>query len=325
MGLRRSTLTWRTAGVAFSSLALTLAGAAAGVTPAAHAAGHSDAACVEPAGAHVDAKARPGAVGAHDPNHLTDAEVAKREADLTAALNKRAARAFAGPSVQATITIPVVVHVIQRNTTRAGGNIPDSMIHSQIDVLNRSYAGATGGAPTAFGFQLQRINRVTNSSWYPIVYGSSAERTMKSQLRVGGKGTLNIYLGALSDGLLGWATFPQSTLNSSDGVVILNESLPGGTVSPYNLGDTATHEVGHWLNLYHTFQGGCSTTNDQVTDTPAERSAAYGCPTGRDTCPATGVDPITNFMDYSDDACMYQFTPGQATRMLNAWNAYRAS
>ncbi|MFG1949762.1 zinc metalloprotease [Micromonospora sp. NPDC048830] len=327
MGLRPNLLTRRTAGVASTTLALLLSTAAVGVVPAASAfsAAPSDA-CVEPADVHTDARIKAGGHAKHEPNELTSAQVREREADLAAALRERANfRPGAGATPVASVTIPVIVHVIQRDSTRAGGNIPDSMITQQISVLNQAYSGATGGAATAFAFQLQKINRVTNPTWYPIVYGSSAERSMKSTLREGGKNTLNVYLGELSDDLLGWATFPQRKLSSSDGVVVLGESLPGGTATNYNQGDTGTHEVGHWLNLYHTFQGGCSGAGDSVDDTPAEGSAAFQCPTGRDTCTAAGLDPITNFMDYTYDSCMYQFTPGQASRMLTAWNAYRAA
>ncbi|MEU4776332.1 zinc metalloprotease [Micromonospora sp. NPDC023633] len=327
MGLRPNLLTRRTAGVASTTLALLLSTAAVGVVPAASAFSAAPTeVCAEPADVHSDARVKPGGEAKHEPNELTLAETREREADLAAALRERARfRTGAGASTMATVTVPVVVHVIQRDSTRAGGNIPDSMINSQISVLNQSFSGATGGASTAFSFQLQTINRVTNPSWYPIVQGSSAERSMKTSLRTGGKNTLNIYLGELSDSLLGWATFPTRKLNSMDGVVVLSESLPGGTATNYNQGDTGTHEVGHWLNLYHTFQGGCSGSGDSVDDTAAEASPAYQCPTGRDTCTAPGTDPITNFMDYSYDSCMYQFTAGQASRMLTAWNAYRAA
>ena len=218
--------------------------------------------------------------------------------------------------------IPVYFHVIRSGTALEQGNIPDSQISAQMTVLNDAYASS------GFSFQLIEVTRTTNASWFTMAPDSAAEQQAKSALRRGGADTLNIYSANPGGGLLGWATFPSSYAGNpqDDGVVILFSSVPGGSATPYNEGDTGTHEVGHWMGLYHTFQGGCSLRNDQVKDTPAERSAAYNCPVGRDTCTRprqAGADPITNFMDYTDDSCMFQFTTGQDQRMDSQFQMYR--
>ncbi|HEX8189401.1 MAG TPA: zinc metalloprotease [Pyrinomonadaceae bacterium] len=224
------------------------------------------------------------------------------------------------------VTINVYFHVIYNR--KNAGNISQTMIDNQIKVLNDAYAGLTGGANTPFRFQLFSVDRTQNDQWFGAVIGSRAERQMKSALHKGTARDLNLYTNGMGQSLLGWATFPWEYAGAPtmDGVVCHYASLPGGTLSPYNLGDTATHEVGHWLGLYHTFQGGCTLTNDEVADTNAQASSTSGCPTGRDSCQIDGpgkLDPIENFMDYSTDSCMYLFTAGQSTRMDDKHATYR--
>lgn len=215
--------------------------------------------------------------------------------------------------------INVYYHVIRKGTGIANGDVPDSQIAAQMKVLNDAFSR------TGWSFNLVSTTRTTNTRWYDLRQGSRNEREMKNALRVGGASALNIYSANLQGGLLGWATFPSSYAGNPkmDGVVILYSSVPGGTAEPYDEGDTATHEVGHWMGLYHTFQGGCTGNGDYVSDTPAEASAAYGCPIGRDTCSTTGADPIRNFMDYTDDACMWEFSVGQDGRMDSQFTSYR--
>ena len=210
------------------------------------------------------------------------------------------------------VVIPTYVHVITDVALTAEEQAAmDIRISQQINVLNRSYGGETSAtaADTAFQFTLDvatdyTVNRGVVDDGLRQRRGA---RTRRRRLRVGGPETLNLYLANIGDNLLGWATFPQSYAGtpSDDGVVILTNSMPGGTDPLYSLGDTATHEVGHWLGLYHTFQGGCTKRNDQVKDTPQEKSPAFNCPVGRNSCKnSPGLDPIRNFMDYTQDSCM---------------------
>jgi pregnancy-associated plasma protein-A len=222
-----------------------------------------------------------------------------------------------------TVVVQTWIHVIRKDLTVDGGNVPDRWIRDQMTVLNRSYGGSTGGANTGFSFELAGVTRTTNAKWFDLQGGE--DKQMKRALKVGGVETLNIYTANLSHNLLGYAYLAQSAAKVGvlDGVVVHFESLPGGNFAIYSEGDTATHEVGHWFDLFHTFDGGC-TGGDLVDDTAPEASPAFNCPVGRDTCAGDGLDPITNFMDYTQDSCMFEFTAGQAVRMQQAWAAFRA-
>ncbi len=243
------------------------------------------------------------------------AELARVEADVQRWLSENGYNPDIQMGTAAVVTIPVAFHVVRYNNSAA--DVSDSQINQQIQVLNQAYSN--------FSFNLVSIDRTNNTRWTTHTPGSGNERKMKRALAVDPATTLNFYTCDLGQNLLGYATFPWSYAedNKLGGVVVLYSSLPGGSAAPYNLGDTGTHEVGHWVGLYHTFQGGCTGNGDFVDDTPAEASPAFGCPNGRDTCAGGGPDPIDNFMDYTDDDCMDRFTPGQDTRADQAMAIYR--
>jgi hypothetical protein len=241
-------------------------------------------------------------------------------ADLPASAKGRAGKNFKA-------TIPVYVHVI---TDGATGSLTNTQIADQIAVLNRTFAGSEGGANTGFSFRLAGVTRTDNAEWFYAGAGGNPEHSMKRALHQGGDNALNFYSTTAGE-FLGWAYLPDIVTKPGqqylDGVVIDWESIPGTSTTyagRYDQGETATHEVGHWLDLEHTFYGGCNAKGDFVSDTPPERTATSGCPAGKDTCPQPGLDPIHNYMDYSYDTCYTEFTAGQTQRMRDAWLLYRA-
>ncbi|MEA2652071.1 MAG: hypothetical protein QOI85_1792 [Chloroflexota bacterium] len=224
------------------------------------------------------------------------------------------------------VTVSVYWHVV---TDGAAGAVTDTQIRNQVSAINRGFSGGEGGAATGFTFSLAGVTRTNNAVWYKS-QSAGAEHEMKRALKQGGDSALNVY--STSGGaLLGYAYLPEITDTAQaylDGIVIDWRTMPGVSTAYAGVsdeGDTLTHEAGHWLNLEHTFFGQCNKNGDFVSDTPPQKSATSGCPTGKDTCPAPGLDPIHNYMDYSDDSCITQFTPGQVQRMRDAWLFYRAS
>jgi len=235
--------------------------------------------------------------------------------------------------VNTTIEIPVVVNVIYSNSQQ---NISEDQIRSQIEVLNRDFQARNTDyslVPTAFSgvkanmnykFTLKNIVRKqsSKSSW-------GTRDAMKSSKKGGidptaPAETLNIWVCNIGGGILGYAQFPGGSA-STDGVVIgpqyfgnkafMSNSNSAYLAAPYDKGRTATHEVGHWMNLRHIW-GDASCGSDLVNDTPTHNTANYGCPAAnhKSTCAGTPIEMTMNYMDYTDDACMYMFSAGQKTR-----------
>jgi len=244
------------------------------------------------------------------------------------------------------ITIPVVVHVLY-NT--AAQNISDAQINSQIAVLNADFRKLNSDisllpgvfGPLAADCEIQFCLAQRDPSGNPsngIVRRSTTVTSFSSNNNIkytsfGGSDAwpsssyLNMWVGNLSSGLLGYAQFPGGAA-ASDGVVINYTAFgtTGTAAFPFNKGRTATHEVGHWLNLRHIW-GDANCGDDQVTDTPTQQTSNYGCPTFPKVSCNNGPngDLHMNYMDYTDDACMYMFTNGQKSRMLAILNGTRVS
>ncbi|EHA55186.1 hypothetical protein MCOR27_007509 [Pyricularia oryzae] len=252
--------------------------------------------------------------GAPEPSEeLIEASAIMAVAEAEAAANGTLA------ARQSALTIDTYVHVVATSTSASAGYLSDATIQQQLRVMNEDYA------PSGIQFVLKGTDRTVNANWAR----DSGETAMKTALRKGTYKDLNLYfLSSIPGGILGYCYFPASATTSTvrlDGCTIASGTVPGGSISRFNLGKTAVHEVGHWFGLYHTFQGGCNGQGDLVDDTPAQASASSGCPIGRDSCPnQPGLDPIHNYMDYSDDSCYEEFTPGQNARMSSMFAQFRA-
>ena len=236
------------------------------------------------------------------------------------------------------VTIPVVFHVVYKT---AAQNISDAQCIAQIAQLNLDYArknADTTNTPTAFRslgidtkIQFCLAQRDPNGlATTGIIHKSTTSASFIDDDKVKSSTTggdnawsssnyLNIWVCNLGNSLLGYAQFPGDVA-ATDGVVLLYSSvgsvLSPGTAAPYQYGRTATHEVGHWLNLYHIW-GDASCGNDLVNDTPTQSTSNSGCPTyPHRTCSnTTSGDMYMNYMDYTDDGCMNIFTSGQTARM----------
>jgi hypothetical protein len=248
------------------------------------------------------------------------------EPDLGQVARELPARAQGRARADFSATVDVYFHVI---TDGGVGNLTTQQINEQIRVLNKTYGGQEGGAYTGFSFRLAGVTRTDNAKWYAAQPG--AEKQFKKALKTGDDSDMNVY-STSGYVYLGWAYYPQITESANqsylDGIVIDWRTVPGASdayAGAYDLGETLTHEAGHWLNLAHTFENGCSEPGDFVDDTPFMSQPTGGCPIDKDTCPQPGTDPIHNYMDYSYDSCYTEFTTGQTQRMRDAWLLYRAS
>jgi pregnancy-associated plasma protein-A len=215
-----------------------------------------------------------------------------------------------------TSIVNVHFHVIQDGDI---GAVDDTALAVQVDVLNDSFKLRD------ISFELTSVDRTSNSSWFRGC-DSGQEKKIKRTLHQGTATDLNVYI-CEPTRFLGRGTFPWLYAKSpeEDGIILHHSILPGGSDPLFNTGEALVHETGHWLGLFHTFQGGCTGLGDEVEDTPAEAAPSFAaCPIGLDTCSSLGLDPTDNFMDYSGDSCWTIFTAGQNERMASMFAVYRS-
>jgi len=216
------------------------------------------------------------------------------------------------------INIPVYFHVVYSNTAQ---NVSDSQITAQMKVLNDDFRKANndiGQVPSEFS-GVAADSEITFTKAGTFRHSDSTgewgtrDAVKSAYPPITPSTHLNVWVCNIGGGILGYAQFPGGS-STTDGVVLLHSSLPGGSAAPYNEGRTATHEVGHYLNLRHIWGDGRCRQDDFVADTPSSDGANYGCPS-YPTVNCKSTDMTMNYMDYTDDACMFMFSEGQKSRM----------
>jgi len=263
--------------------------------------------------------------------------------NIRAIANNKHAHKVLSDEEQDVLTIPVVFHVVYRSFIQ---NIPDERIHEQMDILNADYAGLNsdiGSVPDDFTefvgssrirFELASVDPLGNSTTGinryetdSTVFGLSDDGIKHSEL--GGADAwesdsyLNIWVGRIENGILGYATPPNSASSGEDGVVIGYKYVGLSSSSSYDLGRTATHEVGHYLGLTHIWGYGASCTSDDgISDTPTQLEAHYANP-GHPSLSCGSADMFMNYMDYVEDVDMFFFTSEQMDNMEIALEQYR--
>ncbi|CAH0051493.1 unnamed protein product [Clonostachys solani] len=242
------------------------------------------------------------------------------------------------------IEVNTYIQVITNGSTIDDGYLTSEQLDKQKAVMNDVFADHS------IQFNFLDTTYTENEDW---AHGIMMQ-DMSIALRKGSYKDLNIFfLQSMGGQVTGQCSFPLNLtdfpdpgrMKSLDGCMVVSSTIPGGSHPTYNGGLTAVHEVGHWFGLIHVFTDTCGGNRDEVDDTPEQATATYGCPTGKDSCPEfPGVDSIHNYsefisdgvtlspkacllmileVDYSDDYCKTEFTPGQVSRMHNAWATYR--
>lgn len=231
------------------------------------------------------------------------------------------------------IEVPVAFHIIQNSSGK--NTVTLEQLNQQIDALNAGFAGVAV-------FSLSSVETSVNDGWFECQYASEPYNQMIANLHAGDARTLNVYLyepyRVTPGDSLGYSGYPweYSSDPENDGISLAYNTVPGSSDARYNQGKTLVHEAGHWLGLFHTFEppdpssplsasnNGCKGRGDWISDTPAEKVAHYSCSKRRDTCPSKGFDPLSNYMNYTDDPCLTEFTPRQLARVRKMWSVYRA-